>query len=291
MVPPDPGSGGPATRHPDLRPSLGTTSALPRVSSLKKAVDRRNRALTCLNEAMHVGCALLSPREGPRPISCSITTSWLRLGLRDLLTATCLLDNSSGFRLDRGWALCVQVLASAHASELDSAGPAVTYTMPVDRLGPGGRQEVTLTLGPGEDGVLNLPVTVSCALFYSLREVVGGALAPSDSFKDPSLDECPPDVLPGQEGVCLPLSEHVVDVLHALRFSGLAVPHTQAPSPLGPADHPVDTFLATCLRLGSEQAEPTSLRAKHLPPAVAAIRVSAELLRAALGDSYSGWWH
>nr|XP_019591258.1 PREDICTED: Fanconi anemia core complex-associated protein 100 isoform X2 [Rhinolophus sinicus] len=270
----------------ELLCGIGTVSE--RVSSLKKAVDRRNRALMCLNEAMHVGCALLSPREGPRPISCSITTSWIRLGLRDLLTATCLLDNSSGFRLDRGWALCVQVLASPHASELDSAGPAVTYTMPVDRLGPDGRQEVTLTLGPGEDGVLNLPVTVSCALFYSLREVVGGALAPSDSFKDSSLDECLPDVLPGQEGVCLPLSEHVVDVLHALRFSGLAVPHTQAPSPLSPAGHPVNTFLATCRRLRGEQAEPTSLRAKHLPPAVAAIRVSAELLRAALGDSYSG---
>ncbi|KAM5217070.1 Fanconi anemia core complex-associated protein 100 isoform 1-T2 [Hipposideros larvatus] len=272
----------------ELLCGIGTVSE--RVSSLKKAVDQRNRALTCLNEAMNVSCTLLSHREGPRPIACTTTTSWLHLGLRDLLTATCLLENSSSFSLDRGWTLCIQVLASPHAAELDPAGSAVTYTVPVDRLSPGGRQEVTLPLGPGEDGVLDLPVTVSCTLFYSLREVVGGALAPapSDSFEDPSLGGCPADMLPEQEGICLPLSEHTVDMLHGLRFRSLAAPCTQAPGPLRPASDPVNTFLATCRRLGSEQAEPTSLRAKYLPPSVAAIRVSAELLRATLGDSYSG---
>ncbi|XP_014644842.1 PREDICTED: Fanconi anemia core complex-associated protein 100 isoform X1 [Ceratotherium simum simum] len=259
-----------------------------RVSSLKKAVDQRNKALTCLNEAMNVSCALLSTEEGPRPISCTTTTSWSRLQLQDMLTATCLLENSSDFSLDQGWALCVQVLTSSRASELDLASSAVTYTIPVDRLGPGSRWEVTLPLGPGEDGVLDLPVTVSCTLFYSLREVVGGALIPSDSFNDPSLDEHSLDVLPEQEGICLPLSKHTVDMLQCLRFPSLATPHMQAPGPLSPASDPVDTFLGACLGPGSELAGPASLQAKYLPPSVAAIKMSVELLRATLGDSHSG---
>ena len=273
---------------------LGPPSAamsVSRVSSLKKAVDQRDKALTCLNEAMNVSCALLSSREGPRPISCTISTSWSRLQLQDMLTATCLLENSSGFCLDRGWALCIQVLRSSRALDLDSAVSAITYTIPVDQLGPGGQREVTLPLGPGEDGALDLPVTVSCALFYSLREVVGGALALTDPFKDPPSNECTPDVLPEQEGVCLPLSEHTVDMLQGLRFPGLAAPHTQALGPLSPARDPVHTFLGTCCGPVSQPAGPASLRAKYLPPSVATIKVSAELLRATLGDSHAGWWH
>jgi len=268
----------------ELLSGIGTVSE--RVSSLKKAVDQRNKALTCLNEAMNVSCVLLAGREGPRPISCTITAAWSRLQPQDVLTATCRLENNSGLSLDRGWALCVQVL-TAPASDPDSAGSATTYTVPVDRLGPGDRREVTLPLGPGEDGTLDLPLTVSCALHYSLREVVRGALAPSESFTDPSLDECPSNVLPEQDGICLPLSEHTVDMLQCLRFPGLATPHTQAPGLLGPVSDSVDTFLGS-LGPRSEPAGPASLRAKFLPPSVATIKVSAELLRAALGDSHAG---
>lgn len=238
---------------------------------------------------MNVSCILLASREGPRPISCTTTTAWSRLQLRDVLTATLRLQNDSGFRLDRGWALCVQVLTSSQAPDPDVAGSATTYTIPVDQLGPGDRREVTLPLGPGEDGALDLPVTVSCALHYSLREVVGEALAPSESFKDSCLDEGPPTMMPEQDGICLPLSEHTVDLLQCLRFPGLAAPHTQAASLLGPACDPVDTFLGALLGPRGEPEGPASLRAKFLPPSVATIKVSAELLRAALGPSHSGW--
>ncbi|XP_059236853.1 Fanconi anemia core complex-associated protein 100 isoform X1 [Mustela nigripes] len=268
----------------DLLSGIGTVSE--RLSSLRKAVDQRNKALTCLNEAMNVSCILLSGREGPRPISCTLTTAWSRPQLQDVLTATCQLENSSGLRLDRGWALCVRVLTSASASDADVASAATTYTIPVDRLGPGDRREVTLPLGPGEDGVLHLPLTVSCALHYSLREVVGGARAPSESSTD-SLDEFRPDILPEQDGICLPLCEHTVDVLWCLRFPGLAPAHTQAPGLLGPLCDPVDTFLGSLLGPRSEPTGPASLRAKFLPPSVATIKVSAELLRAALGDRHS----
>lgn len=268
---------------------MGATFFLSRLSSLRKAVEQRNKALTCLNEAMNVSCILLSGREGPKPISCTVTTAWSRPQLQDVLTATFWLENSSGLCLDRGWTLCVQVLTSASASDSDMASAATTYTIPVDRLGPGDRREVTLPLGPGEDGVLHLPLTVSCALHYSLREVMGGARAPSESSKDSS-DECCPDVLPEQDGISLPLCEHTVDVLWCLRFPGLAPAHTQAPGLLGPLCDPVDTFLGSFLGPRSEPTGPASLRAKFLPPSVATIKVSAELLRAALGDHHSGWW-
>lgn len=284
---PLPGSPGPC----GLLPAPSTISAFCRVSFLKKAVDQRNKALTSLNEAMNVSCALLSSREGPRPISCTTTTSWSHLPLQDVLTATCLLQNSGDFSLDRGWTLCIQVLTSSSALDLDAAGSAVTYTIPVDRLGPGSQREVTLPLGPTESGVLDLPVTVSCALFYSLREVVGGALAPSGPLEDPFLEEHALGLLPEQEGICLPLSRLTVDMLRCLRFPGLASPHAQAPCLLSPARDPVDTFLETCCVPSSEPAGPASLRAKYLPPSVASIRVSAELLRTALEDARSGWWH
>ncbi|XP_005407330.1 PREDICTED: Fanconi anemia-associated protein of 100 kDa [Chinchilla lanigera] len=270
----------------ELLSGIGDVSE--RVSFLKKAVDQRNKALTSLNEAMNVSCALLSSREGAPPISCTITTAWSRLQLQDVLMATCLLENNSDFSLDQGWTLCIQVLTSSSALDLDSAGSAVTYTIPVDRLSPGSQREVTLPLGPSESGVLDLPVTMSCTLFYSLKEVVGRALAPSDPLEDPFLEEQPLDLLPEQEGICLPLSRHTVDMLQCLRFPNLAPPRAHIPCPLGPAADLVDTFLETCRPPGSESAGPEALRAKYLPPSTASIRVSAELLRAALEDSHSG---
>ncbi|XP_006987753.1 Fanconi anemia core complex-associated protein 100 [Peromyscus maniculatus bairdii] len=258
-----------------------------RVSFLKKAVDQRNKAITSLNEAMNVSCALLSSQEGVRPISCTIAISWSRLELRDVLMATCTLENSSSFSLDQGWTLCIQVLTSSSALDLDGAGSTFTYTIPVDRLGPGSRREVTLPLGPSESGMLDLPVTMSCWLFYSLREVVGGALAPSDPLEVPYLEKLPLN-LPKQEGVCLPLCKRTVDMLQCLRFPGVASPPAQAPCAPGPACEPVETFLKTCQAPGSEPTGAASLRAKYLPPSTASIRVSAALLRTALEGGHSG---
>ncbi|XP_041501722.1 Fanconi anemia core complex-associated protein 100 [Microtus oregoni] len=259
-----------------------------RVSFLKKAVDQRNKAITSLNEAMNVSCALLSSQDGARPISCTIATSWSRLELRDMLMATCTLENSSSFSLDQGWTLCIQVLTSSSALDLDGAGSAFTYTIPVDRLGPGSRREVTLPLGPSESGMLDLPVTMSCWLYYSLKEVVGGALAPSDPLEVPYLEKLPLN-LPKQEGVCLPLCKRTVDMLQCLRFPGVASQPAQAPCVPGSACEPVETFLKACQAPGSEPTGAASLRAKYLPPSTASIRVSAVLLRTALEDGHSGF--
>ncbi|KAM7334701.1 Fanconi anemia core complex-associated protein 100 [Alexandromys fortis] len=259
-----------------------------RVSFLKKAVDQRNKAITSLNEAMNVSCALLSSQDGARPISCTIATSWSRLELRDMLMATCTLENSSSFSLDQGWTLCIQVLTSSSALDLDGAGSAFTYTIPVDRLGPGSRREVTLPLGPSESGMLDLPVTMSCWLYYSLKEVVGGALAPSHPLEVPYLEKLPLN-LPKQEGVCLPLCKRTVDMLQCLRFPGVASQPAQVPCVPGSACEPVETFLKACQAPGSEPTGAASLRAKYLPPSTASIRVSAVLLRTALEDGHSGF--
>ncbi|XP_051685454.2 Fanconi anemia core complex-associated protein 100 [Oryctolagus cuniculus] len=259
-----------------------------RVSLLKKALDQRNEALTSLNEAMSVSCALLSGGGGARPVSCTTTVAWSRLQLRDVLTATCRLQNDSRFSLDRGWALCVQLLSSCSALDLDAAGAAVTYTIPIPRLGPGSRREVTLPLGPSEDGELDLPLTVSCALFYSLREVVGGVLSPQDPLQAPLLDEGPLAALPEQDGICLPLSRCTVDMLQCLRFPGLPAAAAQAPSLASPSADPVDAFLDSYRGPAGKLAGSASLRAQYLPPSVASIKVSAELLRAALDNSRTG---
>ncbi|XP_040845712.1 Fanconi anemia core complex-associated protein 100 [Ochotona curzoniae] len=255
----------------------GIGSVSERVSLLKKALDQRNKALASLHEAMDVSCALLSGPEGARPISCTITTGWSRLHLQDMLTATCQLYNSSHFHLDQGWTLCVQVFSCSSALALDSVSSAITYTVPIPQLGPSGRREVMLPLGPNESGELDLPMTVSCALFYSLREVLGEALASEDALEEPCPAAGPLAVLREQGGVCLPLSRHMVDMLQCLRFPGLPA----APSLLGPGPDPVDTFLESCQR-AAKLAGPASLRAKYLPPSVASIKVSAELLRTAL---------
>ncbi|XP_004374148.1 Fanconi anemia core complex-associated protein 100 [Trichechus manatus latirostris] len=270
----------------DLLSGIGSISE--RVFSLKKAVDQRNQALMCLHEALDVSCALLSRQGSPKPIACSTTITWSRQGLREELTATCRLENRGAHSLGPGWTWCLQVLSSAHAFELDTAGTTTTYTVPVHQLAPGAWREVTLSLGSGEDGTPELPVTVSCALFYSVREVVRGALAPPGSTEDPHCKACPPDLLPTRDGICLPLGEHTVDLLQCLRFPGLAAPGTQATRPTAPTADPVDTFLGACREQGSEPVGPTALRAKYLPPSVASARVSVELLRAALENVYTG---
>ncbi|KAM6163976.1 Fanconi anemia core complex-associated protein 100 [Rhynchocyon petersi] len=273
-------------RIKDLLSGIGSVSE--RVFSLKKAVDQRNQALTCLHEALDVSCALLSRQGGPKPVVCSTTTAWGRQGLREELMATCRLENRGACSLGPGWAWCIQVLTSSHAFELDTAGAATTYTIPVQQLAPGAQREVTLPLSSGEHGAPDLPVTISCALFYSLREVVGSALAPPGSEEDPFCEACPPDLLPARDGVCLPLGQHTVDLLQCLRFPGLAEPSTQAEHHTAPPTDPVDTFLGTCREQGSEPVGPAALRAKYLPPSVASVRVSAELLRASLEDVRAG---
>ncbi|XP_017586234.1 PREDICTED: Fanconi anemia core complex-associated protein 100 [Corvus brachyrhynchos] len=264
-------------RIKELLSGIGDTSE--RVSFLKKAVDQRNRALASLNQVMNVSAALLSSHEGHKPIACTVTANWSCLLLQDTVTISCLLENCSEYSLEEGWTLCVQLLASPCALEEESVDSATTFTFPIDQLLPGNKRELTLPLGPTADTKLDLPLTISCALYYSLRDILGSG---SDSSED--LDDFLPDdsplLSPDREGICLPLSQCTIDMLQCLRF-GSSPPGPDAPP--APSD-PVETFL----KVSREQTEPEEGKTpgeENLPPSAASIRVSSELLKNALKTS------
>ncbi|XP_075418467.1 Fanconi anemia core complex-associated protein 100 isoform X3 [Tenrec ecaudatus] len=253
------------------------SSVSERVLSLKKAVEQQNQALTHLHEALDVSCALLSCQSSPKPIMCTTRPSWRAQGLHQELVATCRLENQGPCSLGPGWSWCIQVLPSSYDG-------ATTYTVPIQQLAPGACCEVTLTLCSGEEeegGIPDLPVTVSHMLFYSLQEVVGVLLAPVGTEEDTLGVVWPQDLLPPQDGACLPLGLHTVDLLQALRFPSLATPCL-------PPTNPIDTFLANYQEQGSRPGGQAALQAPYLPPSTVSIRVSSELLRAALGDMGTG---
>lgn len=275
-------------------PSLHSSPSQPwrfvpcRVSFLKKAVDQKNRALASLNQVMNVSAALLSSQEGQKPIACTVTANWSCLLLRDTVTISCLLENCSEYSLEQGWTLCVQLLASPCALEEESADSATTFTFPIEQLLPGNKRELTLPLGSAADTKLDLPLTISCALYYSLRDILGSGSDSSEALDDLLPDDSP-ILSPDREGICLPLSECTIDMLQCLRFeSSPPGPDASPPAAALPAPpDPVETFL----KASGEQTEPGEPKAGgegSLPPSAASIRVSSELLKAALKTSSSG---
>uniref|UniRef100_A0A8B9PIZ9 FA core complex associated protein 100 n=1 Tax=Apteryx owenii TaxID=8824 RepID=A0A8B9PIZ9_APTOW len=272
----------------------GIGNASERVSFLKKAVDQKNRALASLNQVMNVSAALLSSQEGQKPIACTVTANWSCLLLQDAVTISCVLENCSEYSLEEGWTLCVQLLASPCALEEDSADSGTTFTFPIDQLLPGNKRELTLPLGSPADTKLDLPLTISCALYYSLRDILGSGSDSSEALDD-FLPDDSPILSPDREGICLPLSECTIDMLQCLRFeSSPPGPDASPPAAAPPAPpDPVETFL----EVSREQTEPEGVKDSeppqapgdgNLPPSAASIRVSSELLKNALKNSSSG---
>ncbi|XP_061867102.1 Fanconi anemia core complex-associated protein 100 isoform X2 [Colius striatus] len=272
-------------RIKELLSGIGNTSE--RVSFLKKAVDQRNRALASLNQVMNVSAALLSSQEGQKPIACTVTANWSCLLLQETVTISCLLENCSEYSLEEGWTLCVQLLASPCALEEESVDSATTFTFPIDQLLPGTKRELALPLGSAADTKLDLPLTISCALYYSLRDILGSGSDSSEALDDLLPDDSP-ILSPDREGICLPLSECTIDMLQCLRLES-SPPGPDAPP--APPD-PVETFL----KVSREQTEPQAGNTAELPPApaqgklppsAASIRVSSELLKNTLKASAS----
>lgn len=240
------------------------TLVLHRVASLQNQAEQQNQALQSLNEALAVTRALLHGQKGLGPVSCCIYAAWTCLPSGDTLLACCKLGVQPGFNLGRGWALCVRLLPVTRA-DTDTPDTATTSTVPLGLLGPGAQRFVTLPLNCAEAGAPQLPVLVSCRLFYSLWDSVGDTLDPR--------------ALPQHEGASLPLAWMELDLLHALRF-----PNSPGPTPCGVPRDPIDIFLEAQCRSGSEQRVPL------LPPTPTAVTVtvSLQLLRAALARHHSG---
>lgn len=249
---------------------------------------------------MNVSAALLSSQNGQKPITCTIAAHWSRLLVQDTLTVSCILENASECSLERGWTLCVQLFASSYDFEegSDSAtmDSATTYTFPIDQLLPGNKTEVTLPLGPAEGSKLELPLTVSCSLYYGLREILG-TVSESTELLDDLLSDDSPGLSPDREGICLPLREATIDILHCLRLdSGSRESEATSPSAaISLPTDPLDTFLKLSRvesdlesMEGSEGLVPSALGEDYLAPSVASIKVSSELLRTALKDTSEG---
>ncbi|XP_062976159.1 Fanconi anemia core complex-associated protein 100 [Elgaria multicarinata webbii] len=281
-------------RIKELLSGIGHVSE--RVSSLKKAVDQKNQALTCLNQVMNVSAALLSSQNGQKPITCAIAAHWSHILVQDTLTVSCVLENSSECSLERGWTFCVQLFASSSDCEEDSSDSAITtYTFPIDQLLPGNKTEVTLPLGPAEGSKLELPFTVSCSLYYSLQEILG-TVSESTELLDDLFSDDSPGLSPDREGICLPLREVTIDLLQCLRLGGgSGTPEATPPAAaIALPGDPLETFLKLSQMQsdlesveGSDELVPRALSTLgegYLAPSVASIKVSSELLRTALKD-------
>lgn len=265
-----------------------------RVSSLKKAVDQKNQALTCLNQVMNVSAALLSSQNGPKPITCTIAAHWSHMLVQDTLTISCILENSSECSLERGWTFCVQLFANSCDFEETTSDSATTYTFPIDQLLPGNKTEVTLPVSPAEGSKLNLPFTVSCSLYYSLQEILGTVSESTELLDDLFSDDSPGLAL-DREGICLPLREDIIDLLQCLRLDdnkGVSEASPPAVAISVPGD-PVENFLKLSLKSMEEKDElvPKGLSIideNYLAPTIASIKVSSELLRTSLKDFCEG---
>ncbi|XP_058022305.1 Fanconi anemia core complex-associated protein 100 isoform X1 [Ahaetulla prasina] len=275
-------------RIKELLSGIGHVSE--RVSSLKKAVDQKNQALTCLNQVMNVSAALLSSQNGPKPITCTIAAHWSHMLVQDTLTISCILENSSECSLERGWTFCVQLFANSCDFEETTSDSATTYTFPIDQLLPGNKTEVTLPVSPAEGSKLNLPFTVSCSLYYSLQEILGTVSESTELLDDLFSDDSPGLAL-DREGICLPLREDIIDLLQCLRLDdnkGVSEASPPAMAISVPGD-PVENFLKLSLKSMEENDElvPKGLSIideNYLAPTVASIKVSSELLRTSLKD-------
>nr|XP_020668980.1 Fanconi anemia core complex-associated protein 100 [Pogona vitticeps] len=282
-------------RIKELLSGIGHVSE--RVSCLKKAVDQKNQALTCLNQVMNVSAALLSSQNGQKPIACTITAHWSHILVRDTLNVSCVLENSSECSLEPGWTFCVQLFASSYDFSEGSSDFATTYTFPIDQLLPGNKTEVTLPLGPAEGTKLELPFTVSCSLYYSLREILG-TISESTELLDDLFSDDSPGLCPDREGICLPLKEVTIDLLQCLRLDrghGSGTPEVSPPAAaLSLSGDPLETFLKLSQFQSdlnsierSDELVPGALRALgegYLIPSVASIKVSSDLMRTALKD-------
>ncbi|XP_061086604.1 Fanconi anemia core complex-associated protein 100 [Conger conger] len=256
----------------DLLSSI--SSVADRGSSLESSIQTKRTALRSLNHVLNI-CSLLRPNqhsgdEGTtrqQPIRCRVAASWVSL-LRDTVLLSCVLENSSTFLLESGWALCLQLAALPHAPH--TAGPpAQTYTFPLKALSQG-RVEVPVAL-EGEGG-LGLPLTVRSWLVYSLQGMLGlrGAEAAGGDCLSLELDSLTLDWLD-----CLPLHGPTGP------SAGPSAAPSAAPSAgsgSGSGSDLVRTFLSS-RRAGRRQAGGVAAGG----PFAVSVRVSSAMLKGILG--------
>ncbi|XP_056405703.1 Fanconi anemia core complex-associated protein 100 [Hyla sarda] len=184
-------------RIKELLSGIGSVSE--RFSALKTVTYEKSKSLARLNQVMSLSRELLSGQWETCPVRCAVRVSWAQMLQKAYITAYCSLENKSDFIFEHNWTLCLLI----------STDPITSYSFPVLLLKPGETKEFAFPLyGQGSNRV-DFPITVSCSLFYSLKEFAADCGNSSEMFMS----------APHKHGVCVPLQENVVDILQCLRLS------------------------------------------------------------------------
>ncbi|XP_073538664.1 Fanconi anemia core complex-associated protein 100 [Phyllobates terribilis] len=188
-------------RIKELLSGIGSVSE--RLSTLKTVANEKNRSLVKLNQVMSFSRELLSGQSTTSPIRCGIRVSWTHVLQKAYVTACCSLENKSDYTLEHGWTLCVLI----------STDPITSYSFPVLLLKPGETQDFAFPLYGQELSSVDFPTTISCSLYYSLKAFAADCVTPSelDMFSS------------HKHGVCVPLQDHIIDILQCLRLTPSAV--------------------------------------------------------------------
>lgn len=221
---------------------------------LKTIIGSKNQILKKLNQVINISFLLMeSTKAEEKPIRCHGLVRWNRLLQQDSLNLTCVLQNSSGYVLERGWTLNITVLPL-----LREETSSVSHSFPFRSLCPGESLEVSLPV----TAAASFPVTVTCSLIFSLRSCLGGEGAAT--FLD-------------QQNDCfsLPLNTLTVDWLHALRLINNTSQKTvtSQSSSCSPADI-IQAFINS-RQIGCREGEGPSRPEEYS----ASVCVSSELLR------------
>ncbi|XP_064181013.1 Fanconi anemia core complex-associated protein 100 [Anguilla rostrata] len=265
-------------RISDLLAGIGHVAH--RASSLEDSIQSKRTALRSLNHVLNV-CSLLRPnQEGEdtaqqQPIRCRVAVRWASSLQQDCLMLSCVLENSSSFVLESGWALCLQLAPLSRAPHTQGGPPVRTYTFPLKTLTQNGSMEETLPLA-GEDG-LSLPLMVRSWLVYSLQGMLG--------LRDAGGDGC--------GCLSLPLNCETLDWLDCLHLDCPPGP-TNAPGPApgsGSGADLVQTFLSS---RGAEPRQGGAAGVSQGGAFAASVRVSCGGLKTTLGmeptpNALLGW--
>uniref|UniRef100_A0A1A7YDW8 Chromosome 17 open reading frame 70 n=1 Tax=Iconisemion striatum TaxID=60296 RepID=A0A1A7YDW8_9TELE len=183
----------------DLLSAIGDVCE--RASVLKTVIKSKNQTLRQLNQVVNISFLLTAHGKSREhlPIRCRSRVSWSRSLQKDCLNLTCVLENTSGYVLERGWTLSITIRPLSCPGEETSS---VNFSFPFHSLCSGETLEVSLPAAAAADMVF--PLTVNCSLIFSLSSF----LAEEDLVSFPELqNSC----------FSLPLNTLTVDWLHALQ--------------------------------------------------------------------------
>ncbi|KAM4664772.1 Fanconi anemia core complex-associated protein 100 [Discoglossus pictus] len=266
-------------RIKDLLSRIGTVSE--RASHLKSVIDQRNDSLIHLNQVMALSRTVLCSQKSEQTVKFSVNVLWTRVVQQDCLVACCSLENKTDCSIERGWMLCINLNSEAYDFR-------TSYSFPVERLPPGEKTEMSFPLSTGRSNSLDLPITVSCNLFYSLNSLIAGYGSRVDVSHFLISSPC-------KQSICLLLQDHTIDILHCLRFSSQAGHPSHRVSCQTSHRDPVDFFLKGSAggdsRIGNLGIHPQAVYnhgVNSTAQLIASVRVSALLLKQTIKSKSSG---